>query len=55
MRMLAQKGVPAYAEDFAELDEDDQAAKVYEPKNPNTSFCGTRMAGHQGLANAGST
>jgi hypothetical protein len=34
----AKKGVPAYVEDFAELDEDDQAAKVYEPKNPKYKF-----------------
>jgi hypothetical protein len=34
----AKKGVPAYVEDFAELDDDNQASKLYEPKNPKYEF-----------------
>ena len=49
----ARKGVPCYAEDFAELDEDDAIAKIYDPKNPKYSFLWDKLGRPPGIGKRG--
>ena len=51
--MHVQKGVPCYAEDFAELDEDDAIAKIYDPKNPKYSFLWDKLGRPPGIGKRG--
>ena len=43
----AKSGIPCYAEDLAELDDDDAIAKKYNPTNPKYSFLWDKLGRHR--------